>query len=657
MPSVTFSEHELCVLEAICNTFAPALSVETTPLYRYNASALNVPQVLAEALYQVVDADRLMLFKLTLNLLDQPLVNSIIGGNARSFLDMPLDERTALLQLWSRSAVPALRFGFQAFKRLALFFFYTVIDSEGRNPLWAEIDYPGPTAPPEPSDKPIRPLELTTDTTLTTDVVIVGSGAGGGVVAGELSAAGLDVIVLDKGGYAAESDFHGRELESAIQLFENRGLLTSNDLGVIVLAGSTLGGGTTVNWCASFRTPDHVLREWEQIYGVTGFTGEDYQAALDAVSARINVNTTESVPNVQNAAIERGGNALGWKTGVIPRNVKGCEECGFCNYGCQYGAKQSTLKTYLQDVHDRGGRIIINAHVERILTEFGMARGVVAAAHTPEGQPIKLTINARAVVMSAGAIHTPAVLMRSGLTNANIGLNLHLHPTSVTYGMHEQAVRGWHGPMMTRYISEFSQLEDGYGVSMQTAPIHPGIAALVLPWSDGYQHKTMMKQLAHLANIIIITRDHDGGQIKLNRVGQPVIHYQLSKYDAAHLQRGILESLKVHQAAGAVEIGSPHTVPLNYRGDGDFDAFLKRVEQAGLRRNTFALLSAHQMSSCRMGSSPRYGAIDPTGETFEVRNLFVADASALPTALGVNPMLTIMGVAYTIAQHIKAKLT
>lgn len=655
-----FSEREFLLLTAICDTLAPssADSADST-LMRRKASDLGTPALMASVLPQVVDDAQLAELKLSLHVLEQPLLNAAIGGVGKSLLDMTLDERTQVLQAWSTSPIPHLRKGFQAFKRLTLFLFYTAADGDGRNPAWAEINYPDPPVPPARRDKPIRPLSINADTTLTADVVIVGSGAGGGVVAGELSAAGLDVIVVEKGGYYAEQDFSGREMASTDRMFENRGMLASRDLGVVVLAGSTLGGGSMINWCAAFRTPEHVLAEWERDLGVTGFTDAHYQASLDAVSARINVNTDESHPNFQNAALARGGEACGYQIGVIPRNVKGCGDCGFCNYGCTVGGKQSTVRTYLQDCHDRGGRIIVNTHVEQVLVERGAAVGVTAHTTTANGQRHTVTLRARAVVVAAGALHTPAILMRSGLTNANIGRHLHLHPTSVTYGMYNEPACGWSGPIMTRYVSEFSRLDDGYGVSLQTAPVHPGIAALVLPWADGLQHKRMMLNLAHLTNIIVITRDRFGGQVRLRRDGSPVIHYTLSDYDRAHLQRGLLASLNIHRAAGAVEIGSSHISPINIRvnEDHDFDGFIGRVTAAGLRPNSAALLSAHQMSSCRMGGNPARGALNPTGESFEVRNLFVADGSALPTALGINPMLTIMGVAHHISQHIKARLT
>jgi choline dehydrogenase-like flavoprotein len=646
------------VLVAICDTLAPALDVTPDPggLYGRMASDLKVPEVLARTVEVVADPGLKSQLKLALDLIDQPLANVALGRSAGSFLDMSLVERTALLRDWAGSRFELRRRLFQALKRLTLFYFYSVLDENGCNPNWAAFGYPGPPSPPAQTERPIKPVVVRQDTILHADVVIVGSGAGGGVVAGELSAAGLDVIVLEKGSYYAEADFDGQELASAERMFENRGFLATADLGIVILAGSTLGGGTTINWCASLRTPDSVLEEWQRFFGVTGFTGPDYQRALDAVSARLNVNEEECAPNFQNAALARGSEALGYEVRTIPRNVKGCEDCGFCNYGCQFGAKQGTLRTYLQDAYNRGTRIVTGAYVKRVLIERGKAVGVEATVQAPDGQAVHVTVRARAVVSAGGALHTPALLMRSGLTNAHIGRNLHLHPTSVTYGLYDTPVRGWSGVLMSRYVPEFANLDANYGVALETAPIHPGIAALSLPWSDGYQHKNVMQRLSHMANIIIITRDREGGRVTLDRQGKPVMDYTLSPFDAAHLMSGIEEALRVQRAAGANEISSPHNSPHVYTPGGDFDAFLQSVRAAGLRKNSLALFSAHQMSSCRMGGNPARGAIDPAGETFEVRNLFVADGSALPTASGVNPMLTIMGVSYLIAQHVKARL-
>ncbi|PJF43792.1 MAG: hypothetical protein CUN55_07305 [Phototrophicales bacterium] len=655
-----FTEHDLAVLTLICDTLIPSLDTDTERygLYKRKASDLNIPQLLAQAIESVAEPSAIQELRAFLSAIESPFINMLLVRKALKFSEMNAAQRIELLHSWETSRFNLRRKAFQAVKRLALMLFYSVTDPQTkRNPNWEAIGYSGPPPNPQKQKTTIRPLSITEDTVLYTDAVIVGSGAGGGVVAGELSAAGWDVIVLEKGDFYSEKDFNGDELTSTERMFENKGLLTTTDLGILILAGSTLGGGTTINWSASFRTPDYVLQEWEAVYKVSGYTDNTYQEALDAVSERIQVNT-ECVVNAQNSVLETGAKRLGYTVGTIPRNAVNCQDCGFCNFGCPYGAKQGTMRTYLQDTYDRGGRIIVRAYAERVLVERGRAVGIEGYVIDEQGQRHRLTVRSKVVVAACGALHTPALLMRSGLGNEHIGRNLHLHPTSVTFGIYEEPIRGWQGPIMSRIVHQFKNLDGkGYGVALETAPIHPGIGALSLSWQDGQQHKDIMSKIDHLSNIIIITRDTGSGQIKLSKRGYPLITYQLDDYDAPHLMRGILESIQIHYAAGAKIIGTPFAFPLNWSEGEHFDTYLQEVGRHRLRTNDLVLFSAHQMSSCRMGGSPARGAIDPCGQTYEVQGLYVADASALPTSTGVNPMLTIMAVAYMIAGHIRTAYT
>lgn len=653
-----FSERELQTLTLICDTLIPALDIEPDEhiFYRRKASDLNVATQVAEALDYLNDPDLIRQLRLFLAALETPLANLVLSQQGGSFSAMDLQDRTMLLRTWENSFFNFRRKAFHSLKRLAMMMFYSA------DAMWPAIGYSGPP----PGHIPERPLttivpqEITTDTVLHTDVVVVGSGAGGGVIAGELSAAGLDVIVLEKGDFFPETALTGNELDSTERLFENKGLLTTRDLAMTILAGSTLGGGTTVNWMASLRTPDYVLHEWDTEYGVSAFRDAVYQDALDAVSQRIHVTRDYAQDSRQNHFLELGAQTLGMQAETVPRNIFGCGgDCGFCNYGCPYGAKQSTMRTYLQDAFDRGSRIFVRAHVDRVIVHQGRAVGVEATITDQEGETHKVTVQARAVVIAAGALHTPAILLRSGLSNMHIGRNLHMHPTTATYGIFPEPVKGWSGPIMSRYVDDFMNLDGlGYGVVLETAPIHPGIAALTLPWANGYQHKNIMSRLAHLSNIITVTRDYDGGRITLNRRGSPVVHYTLGDEDAQHMMRGVLESLRILRAAGAEQVGAPFALPLTWHRDGeqDFDTYLRSVSETHLRPNAYALFSAHQMSSCRMAGSPALGAVAPDGQTYEVANLYVADGSVLPSASGVNPMLTIMATAHVIASHIRSVL-
>lgn len=653
-----FSDNELATLTAICDTLIPTLSIADDPhgLYARKASDLDVPRLMSLGIEQVADPSLLFELRLFLRLIEIPIINTIFASGSRPFSRMSLEQRTRLLRSWENSRFNIRRKAFQALKRLALMLFYSVVDEQNHNPNWSAIGYSGvPAISNERRKRTIQPLSIDDDAILYADVVVVGSGAGGGVVAGELSAAGLDVIILEKGDYYAEPDFNRYELDSTERMFENRGLLTNKDLSMLILAGSTLGGGTTINWAASFRTPKYVLDEWQDQYGLAQFTTDDYQLAMNAVSKRINVSTDYCEANPQNAALETGAKELGLSYGVAPRNVKNCEECGFCNFGCPYGAKQSTLKTYLQDAYDAGSRIIVRTYVDKVLVENGKAVGVQASVTDRDGNIHKVVIHAKTVVSSAGSLHTPALLKRSGLGNNHIGNNLHLHPTTVTYGIYNNPIQGWYGPIISRYVDSFKNQDgQGYGATLETAPIHPGLGALSLSWKSGRQHKQTMSQLSHLGNTIILTRDYFGGRVDINKQGNPIVHYTLNQYDAQHMMRGILESIRIHEAAGAEEIGAPFAMPLTWRRETqDIEDYLINVGNMELLPNNFALYSAHQMSSCRMAATPRLGAVAPNGETFEVKGLYVADGSVLPTASGVNPMLTIMSTAYMIANHIK----
>lgn len=655
-----WNEQEKRAMEAICDALvAPQTSTQNS-LDNWSAKDSNLIERLEEAYSNITSAEEKRDLKLLLNSFERSLFNGLMGGIWKPLSQMSISERETILQSWANSRFELRRKAFQGIKRLALFLAYSNQPEREKHPAWEILGYPGP---PGGGDDPKRivPFEITDNRTLSCDVLVIGSGAGGGVVAGELSEAGYDVMVVEKGNYYAEADFTGNELDATETMFEKYGSLTTHDTAMVVLAGKVLGGGTTVNWNASFRTPDNVLSEWANTYGIKDANTQTWQDSLDSVHTRSNVSCDESQLNGNNAVLERGLVKLGYHMETIPRNVKGCEDCGFCNYGCSFGAKQGTLKTYLQDAYERGSRIVVQATVKRVMHENCVATGAIIEAIDANETVHLITVRAKIIVVSAGSIHTPAILKRSGLDNPNIGEHLHLHPTSLVFSLFEDNIVPWQGVPMSRVSKEFSNLDgQGYGFAIECAPAHPGLTAATIPWLNAKDHKDFMRHMNKMANVLAITRDYHGGSIKLDNYGEPQIHYQLHDYDKAHLQRGILEAAKVHFAAGAKEIYAPHATSYTYKNDGNdghFVRWLRQVEDAGLKPNAFPLFSAHQMSSARMAGSPQQGACKPTGETWDIDNLFVADGSSLPTATGVNPMMSIMATAHYISQHIKDKLS
>lgn len=661
MTPLTLTNKQLETLRAVCDTFVPAVPRAEDPhgFWGRRASEVRVAEAMVEVIGLKRPSEQAEFLQL-LDLLGSPLAAASWRGPFRPFAALPPEERVALLRRWSASPVGLFRQGYQVLKRLTHFFFYGLTDETGRNPNWAAIGYPGPLTPPPPPPavQPIVPM-VAGDEVLLCDTVIVGSGAGGGVVAGELAQAGQDVIVVEKGPYVAEDGFTQREVEMIRTLYEAAGTLATKDLGVMVLAGSCLGGGTTVNWSAAFRTPEYVLEEWARAHLLPHLLTPDYQKSFAAVEAMTHVDSDESPCNPQNQALWDGAEALGWPVRPIPRNVEGCEvrACGYCGFGCQHGAKRGTLKSYLPAAHAAGARFLVQTTIHRVLVEAGRAVGVVGTQREPSGRLRPVTIRAKRVVVAAGSLHTPALLRRSGLTHPQIGRNLYLHPTVATAAFYDRPMNPWLGVMMSAVSDQWAQLDGAHGFKVETPPTHPGLLALALPWVSGEQHKATMARAAHVGSFITIVRDRDPGHITLDKQGQPVLHYRLSDYDRRHVMRGVQEACRLHNAAGAETVLMPHNCALSHdRRDGAaaLEQLLGGIEGWGWKVNQYGLYSAHQMGSCRMGGDAQRHPLTPDAETREVKNLFVTDSSVFPSASGANPMLSIQAMAHYAAQGIKA---
>jgi choline dehydrogenase-like flavoprotein len=580
---------------------------------------------------------------LLLRLLDSSIVNLLVSGSPRSFTRMSPAGRERCLRGWATSRLPQRRKAFQALKRLTTVTHYTTPG------VARAIGYPGPLGPPPATPKPIRPVAIERDTTLSCDVVIVGSGAGGGVVAAELAAAGKDVVVLEKGGYRNEADFTHLEGDALETMYDAGGLLATRDLGLVVLQGATLGGGTVINYTTSFPTPEPVRRQWAKEHSLPHFESAEFSRSLDAVARRIGVNTDHATPSGRDQVLIRGLEQLGWHHGLLPRDVRNCPQddaCGYCGMGCRRGAKQSTLITYLQDAAQRGARMVVNCDVRRVVIERGAATGVEARVGN-----FAVTVRAKAVVAAAGSVHSPALLLRSGVTLSALGRNLALHPATAVLADMEQDVRPWTGTVQAHYSDQFADLDSGYGFKFETAPIHPSLQALAAPWESAAGHRNRMAKLPRTALVGILLRDRFGGRVRVDREGAAVVDYRLSRYDRAHLRHAIATAGQVLEAAGAREIWLPLARDVSYRPGGKEarEDWLGRVDAAGWGPNEILLVTFHQMASCRMGTNSAASVVDPEHRVWGTRGLYVADASTFPSASGVNPMLTVMAMAHRAA--------
>jgi len=579
---------------------------------------------------------------LLLRVLDNRIVNLLLSGIPKPFTRMSPAERERCLRGWATSRLPPRRKAFQALKRLTTVTHYTTPGAA------RAIGYPGPLGPPPTTPKPIHPVAITANSTLACDVVVVGSGAGGAVVAAELSAAGKDVIVLEKGGYRNEADFTHLEGDALETMYDAGGLLATSDLSLVVLQGATLGGGTVINYTTSFPTPESVRRQWATEHKLPHFESTEFTRSLDAVARRLGVNTDHAKPSGRDQVLIRGLEQLKWHHGVLPRDVRGCSQddaCGYCGMGCRRGAKQSTLITYLQDAADHGARIVVNCAVRRVVIDRGSATGVEARVGD-----FALTVRAKAVIVAAGSVHSPALLLRSGVTLPALGRHLALHPATAVLADMGEDVRPWTGTVQAHYSDQFADLDAGYGFKFETAPVHPSLQALAAPWESAAGHRHRMAKLPQTGLVGILLRDRFGGRVRVDRDGAAVVDYRLSRYDRAHLRRAIAAAAEVLEAAGARDIWLPLARDVSYRpGANARQDWLRRVDAAGWGPNEILLVTFHQMASCRMGANAQVSVVDAEHRVWGIRGLYVADASVFPSASGVNPMLTVMGIAHRAA--------
>ncbi|QBS39428.1 GMC family oxidoreductase [Nocardia sp. CS682] len=647
------SAAQRAALSMICDTFVPGDGSTLPP-----ASELGAVDTVFRLLSRSPrEADRKQLAML-LGWWDSRLAGLLLGAGPRRFSTLSQSERERALLRLGDSRLAPVRALFQALKQAALLSYNVTPGPTGTNPLWKEIGYPAPTGPLSTAPQPtLAPTRYAEHTTLTCDVVIVGSGAGGGTAAAVLAEAGLDVIVLERGNYYDDKHFGAGELAALEQLYAPGA--SSSEGQITLVAGTCLGGGTVVNWSTSLPTPDDVRAEWAEL-GAAQFAEAEFGEALAAVGRRLAVTDTRSPLSARDAVLERGAHGLGWEVDALPRNVsEACDagtECGSCGYGCRLGAKQSATKTWLADAATAGARLVIDANVRRIEVKNGRAESV--SAITQSGAQIE--VRARAVVVAAGAVQTPALLRRSGLRNENIGRHLRLHPAAAVFGVFDEELRGWEGALQGRICRQHADLDgNGYGVIYETGPVHPGLAIGFMGWRGADAHRSTLLDFARTTPIGVITRDRDSGTVTVDKSGEPIVNYRLSTYDAAHLHTGIEGAASILEAAGARRIFSGHQTGVAYEPGrrGSHAEFAASCRDAGYGPGQCAMGALHIMGSARMGGSPRLSATDPDGATWEVANIVVADGSCFPTASGVNPMISIEAIAYMNAKRLAARLT
>ncbi len=486
------------------------------------------------------------------------------------------------------------------------------------------------------------------------DVVIVGSGAGGGAAAWRLAQAGLSVVCLEEGGHYTEKDFSQDVGTAWRQLYADDGQrLMSGSLFIPVAGGKALGGSTVVNSGICFRIPRWRFDEWHYEYGLD-FRWEELHGKLleaERVIGVAKVNT--AVWGGNNQFLEDARQTLGWSGGPMQRNAPNCVGCGACNTGCPSGAKLSVTKTYIPLAAQHGARFFTHARAERALMDGTRVTGILAAALDPatEDSVGTFEVRAKAVVLAGGAIQTPAFLLQNGLGNEHVGEHLHVHPGIGAICSTDRDIQGWRGMVQAFYVDEFLQ-SDRYILESYWAT--PEIYYQSFPFGmDGTAAMRGFHRMAALGGVIA---DETEGSIRsLGTPGRVKVKYDLREADKDRLVRMQRKTVEVMLAGGGHEIqtaiyGVPPISTIE-----DADRFL--VPENIRAKQLMAVYSSHPHGSTRMSVDPAKGAVDCSGAVYGTEGLYVMDGSVFPDVLGVNPQVTIMAMSSLLADRLATTLT
>jgi choline dehydrogenase-like flavoprotein len=669
-----FKPSELATLRALAATFVPA------------ADAERVATIASDALIRAVDPAQLTQLRVVLRLLEQPFANLATGAGFAAFRNMEPAARERLLLRWAGSPLLLRRSGVHAFRKLLTFIAYADPGTpEAPNPLPRGLGYVSDD-PPLPAElASIRPLVVDRSpvsatqgvVNLEADVVVVGSGAGGGVVAAELARAGRGVLVIEAGPYVDESTMPRDELDAYGRLYLNHGLLSTWDGAITMLAGSGVGGGTLINWMTCLDAPGEVRAEWAREHGVDGVDGDEWAADLAAIEEELGVTSATVVPP-KDALILRGAAALGWESSVMRRNATDCGDCGSCPFGCRGGTKQSGIRAHLADAARHGAAVLDRARVRTLIREgsdgpvVGVAGSLAPAEPNapPDLVPRPFEVRAHQVVLAAGALRSPAILQASGLGHPAIGRYLRIHPVPVIGALMPSPVDMWRGTMQATCSMEFARDETAHRrYVIESAPGHLGLLSLVLPWEGAMAHAELMSRARDFAPLVAVTRDGGEGRVRLTRAGRVRIDYTLDDAGRATVRHALVSMARLARAAGAAEILVVAMPLMRHRvgGAGDearrFAAFERALASMDLSPHRGTIASAHQMGTLRMGADPALHPADPRGRIRGdtrgsiVRGLYVADTSTFPTAIGVNPMVTVMAMARRVSRTVLAEAT
>jgi choline dehydrogenase-like flavoprotein len=514
---------------------------------------------------------------------------------------------------------------------------------------------------------------ITQDVVCNSDVCVIGSGAAGAIIAAKLAEEGRSVVLLERGGYHDGESMNQREADMLPLLWKNAGANFTSNLRIVVAQGCCLGGSTVINDAVCFRIPNLVIDQWNKI-GVS-ISKDEWDEANDEVSKRIHVTEVTEEELNKNArklreACEKfridGKSVKHWKNdrncgqSFSDRELHSCVKCGFCHIGCHYDTKQSMLVTYIHDSLNNDKldyKVYCNCQADRITYDGnGIATGVDGTIIDINGsEKYRIRVNSKVIIVSAGSIASSNLLQKSSIGGENVGKGVALHPAPFVIGHFQEEIYGNRGIPMSYTCHQFGVTNDvkngGFLIESIFLPVFQ--MAIAIP-TFAADHKRMMMEFNKYTMAGIMTRDEPTGTVLMSYGGNPKLDYHLSTQTVNDMARGMAVVAKMWFDVGATSVITSHMNIAEIKNNAD----IPKIKDA-VRNNPNGLLvgSAHPQGGNRMGDNKEVCVVDSDCKVFGFRNLYVCDASVFPTALGVNPQLTVMALATLTARKISKNWT
>jgi len=488
-----------------------------------------------------------------------------------------------------------------------------------------------------------------TEESLSADVIIIGTGAGGGTSAEIFAQAGLKVLMIEEGPLKSTRDFKMDEGKAYADLYQESAGRVTKDGGIGILQGRCVGGTTVVNWTSSFRTPSLTLDYWQKTFQLVGCSKSDMLPWFDQMEKRLNILPWQGGANENNSVLKNGCVKLNIPWKVIPRNVKGCWNLGYCGMGCPTNAKQSMLVTTIPDALEHGATLLYQARVERLLIKNKKITGVECFALDNNKQKTtkKIIATAPYVILACGGINGPALMLRSKAPDPQrrIGKRTFLHPTVFSFAQFDHEISPFYGAPQSIYSDHFqwpNGAEGPLSYKLEVPPLHPAMSSIML-MGHGDNHIADIANLNNTHAMLALLRDgfdeeSEGANVTLSDDGSPIIDYPMNDYLFDGIKRAYLSMAKVQFAAGAIRVRPAHTHGQWFNSYEAFKAGFKDLEHQ-VSNNLVG--SAHVMGGLAMGENKKLCLVDSDCKYHYLTNLWVFDGSVFPTSIGTNPQLSI----------------